>query len=132
MQRRSTRGIVHCQALFAQIEDRVSNRLLAKHELISTPEFTESVWFVPTSIGFRHHGFARIGCAILASVSSGFSSRATIMVTIDQPDIDAFVDLPWRLHQGDPAWIPPMRTRVREELATVDAFRANGGLRRFG
>ena len=54
------------------------------------------------------------------------------MVMIDQPDVGAFVDLPWRLHQGDASWIPPMRTRVVEELATVEGFGANGGMRRFG
>jgi GNAT superfamily N-acetyltransferase len=54
------------------------------------------------------------------------------MVTIDQPDVDAFVDLAWRLHHADPAWIPPMRARVRDELTAADAFGANGCVQLFG
>ena len=54
------------------------------------------------------------------------------MVTIDQPDVDAFVDLTWQLHHSDPLWIPPMRTRLREELTGTDALGTNGGRCLFG
>ncbi|WP_336987686.1 N-acetyltransferase [Altererythrobacter aquiaggeris] len=31
-------------------------------------------------------------------------------------DLKSFIDLPYRLHQGDPAWVPPLRSEVAELL----------------
>jgi hypothetical protein len=32
------------------------------------------------------------------------------------PDLDAFIALPFRLHAGDPNWVPPIRAEVRNGL----------------
>lgn len=31
-------------------------------------------------------------------------------------DLRAFIDLPWRLYAGDPNWVPPLKSEVRELL----------------
>lgn len=39
---------------------------------------------------------------------------------------EAFIALPYRLHQGDPAWIPPFRNAMRAQLAPEAAFTRHG------
>jgi hypothetical protein len=41
----------------------------------------------------------------------------------------AFLDLPARLHRGDPAWIPPFRKAVRAQVGPDAAFRQYGEMR---
>lgn len=31
-------------------------------------------------------------------------------------DLKAFIDLPWKIYQGDPNWVPPLRIAVRDTL----------------
>ena len=35
----------------------------------------------------------------------------------DRRDLDAFIDLPYRLHADDPLWVPPLRREVRALLS---------------
>lgn len=37
-----------------------------------------------------------------------------ILPVYSRVEREAFIDLPWRLNAGDPAWVPPLRMSVRE------------------
>jgi len=41
-------------------------------------------------------------------------------------DLRRFVDLPWRLYDGDPYWVPPLKRQVRGLLATSHPFYDGG------
>lgn len=45
-------------------------------------------------------------------------------------DLRRFVDLPWRLYAGDPCWVPPLRSQVRELLDLRHPFYAGGAAER--
>lgn len=34
----------------------------------------------------------------------------------DRPDLEAFIDLPWRIYAPDPVWVPPLRREVHAFL----------------
>jgi hypothetical protein len=53
-------------------------------------------------------------------------------IDIVEPDVDAFIELSWRLNAHDPYWIPQMRARLRQELTGADAFGRYCRLRLFG
>ena len=47
-------------------------------------------------------------------------------------DLGAFIDLPYRLHAGDPFWAPPLRSEVRSALSRKrDPFFEHGDLALF-
>jgi GNAT superfamily N-acetyltransferase len=41
-------------------------------------------------------------------------------------DLRAFIDLPYRLHAGDPVWVPPLRAEVRQRLGRRNPFFDHG------
>ena len=41
-------------------------------------------------------------------------------------DLRRFVNLPWRLYDGDPYWVPPLKKQVRTLLETSHPFYADG------
>jgi hypothetical protein len=41
-------------------------------------------------------------------------------------ELRRFVDLPWRLYQGDPCWVPPLKKQVRGLLDTGHPFYRDG------
>ena len=45
-------------------------------------------------------------------------------------DLRRFIDLPWRLYAGDPCWVPPLRSGVRELLDEKHPFYAGGAAER--
>lgn len=45
-------------------------------------------------------------------------------------DLRRFIELPWRLYAGDPCWVPPLRTKVRELLDLRHPFYAGGAAER--
>jgi len=45
-------------------------------------------------------------------------------------DLRRFIDLPWRLYAGDPCWVPPLRSKVRELLDERHPFYAGGAAER--
>lgn len=47
------------------------------------------------------------------------------------PLVDSFIELPYRLHAGDPRWIPPFRDAVREQLSADSTFRQHGQMVHF-
>lgn len=45
--------------------------------------------------------------------------------------LDPFIELPYRLHAGDPGWIPPLREETRRLLGPANPFLQAGDLRCF-
>ncbi len=43
-------------------------------------------------------------------------ARIEIRPVSSRADLAAFIDLPWRLYQGDTNWVPPLKSSVRELL----------------
>lgn len=64
-------------------------------------------------------------------------SEITVTPVDGKPDLDAFIDVAYRLNAGDPNWVPPLRGDMREllnpgknpffEHATVQPFLARRG-----
>jgi GNAT superfamily N-acetyltransferase len=52
-----------------------------------------------------------------AAALSGIGPRGVDVRPVDSGrDLDAFIRLPWRIYEDDPAWIPPLRQDVRALL----------------
>lgn len=49
-----------------------------------------------------------------------------------EPDrVKAFIELSWRLHAGDPQWIPPFRAELERLLSPANPFFSYGRMRNF-
>jgi hypothetical protein len=44
------------------------------------------------------------------------AGQITVAPVAGKADLDAFIDLPYRLYANDPHWVPPLRAEVRELL----------------
>jgi GNAT superfamily N-acetyltransferase len=47
------------------------------------------------------------------------SAKIKIETVKTQKDLDAFIKLPWSIYKGDPNWVPPLLSEVREILDTA-------------
>jgi GNAT superfamily N-acetyltransferase len=58
----------------------------------------------------------RAGGYAAAIVTAGAVARPATRVTVrpvaSATEREAFIDLPWRIYAGDPAWVPPLRREV--------------------
>lgn len=50
--------------------------------------------------------------SLAASPAAGYSAHVQITAVRTAADRRAFIDLPFRLHRGDPHWVPPLRSEV--------------------
>lgn len=49
---------------------------------------------------------------------------------VGRPELRRFVNLPWRLYEGDPYWVPPLKKQVRSLLDTTHPFYDEGRAQR--
>lgn len=49
----------------------------------------------------------------------------------DRDALEAFVRLPWRIYDGDPAWVPPLRSDVRKILQPGHPFHEHASVEYF-
>lgn len=58
------------------------------------------------------------------------SEPLQVTLARDSSDLREFIALPFRLYAGDPCWVPPLKSQVRELLATTHPFYAEGAAER--
>lgn len=44
---------------------------------------------------------------------------------------DMFLDMPWRIYQGDPNWVPPLRSSIAKDFLSTNTFFEYGELQQF-
>jgi GNAT superfamily N-acetyltransferase len=58
-------------------------------------------------------------------------SRIALSPVKSDRDLDAFIDLPWRIYAGYPLWVPPLKSDIRDILSEKNPFWKHADKRLF-